>query len=70
MKAIDKHTVRFIFDSLFLFSQLPWIGQSVPYFGVSVGCLEGVWRVSWTPGLGLEYINAISFGKKSHRYLY
>ena len=42
MKAIDKHTVRFIFDKIFLFSQLPWIGQIVPYFGVSLG----IWKVS------------------------
>ena len=46
MKSIDKHPVRLIFISQFLFSQLPRIGQTVPYFGVSVGCLEGVWEVS------------------------
>ena len=28
------------------FYQMPQIGQNVPYFGVSVGCLEGVWDVS------------------------
>ena len=27
------------------FPQLPQIGQNVPYFGVSFGCLEGVWEV-------------------------
>ena len=46
MKAIDKHPVRLIFISLFLFSQLPGIGQNVIYFGVSGRCLEGVWEVS------------------------
>ena len=30
----------------YFFSQLPRIGQNVPYFGVSVGCLKGVWEVS------------------------
>ena len=30
----------------YFFSQLPRIGQNVPYFGLSVGCLEGVWEVS------------------------
>ena len=28
------------------FPQLPQIGQNVPYFGVSLGCLEDVWGVS------------------------
>ena len=46
VQAIDKHPIWHIFISLFLFSQLPKIGQNVPYFGVSVGCLEGVWEVS------------------------
>ena len=45
MQSIDNHPIRFIYISVFLFSQLPWIGQNVPYFGVSVGCLEGVWEV-------------------------
>ena len=43
MQAIDNHPIRFIYITVFLFSQLPRIGQNVPYFGVSVGCLEGVW---------------------------
>ena len=38
---LDSSILRFN-----LFSQLPRIGQNVPYFGVSVGCLEGVWYVS------------------------
>ena len=48
VKAIDKHPIRLIFISLFLFSQLPGsgIGQIVLYFGVSGRCLEGVWEVS------------------------
>ena len=46
VQAIDKHPIRLIFISCFLFSQLPRNGQNVPYFGVSVGCLEGVWGVS------------------------
>ena len=45
MKAIDKHPVRLISIRLFLFSHLPPIGQNMLYFGVSVGCLEGVWEV-------------------------
>ena len=44
MQAIDNHPIRFIYITVFLFSQLPRIGQNVPYFGVSVGCLEGVWE--------------------------
>ena len=42
MQAIDNHPIRFIYITVFLFSQLPRIGQNVPYFGLSVGCLEGV----------------------------
>ena len=34
------------FNSCFLFSQLPQIGQNVSYFGVYVGCLEGISEVS------------------------
>ena len=41
MHAIDKHLIRLIFISFFLFSLLPRIGQNVAYIGVSVGCLEG-----------------------------
>ena len=46
VQAIDNHPIRFIYITLFLFSQLPRIGQNVPYFGVSLGCLEDVWGVS------------------------
>ena len=46
VQAIDNHAIRFICITVFLFSQLPQIGQNVPYFGVSAGCLEGVWEVS------------------------
>ena len=46
VQAIDKHPIRLIFISWLLFCQLPWIGQNVLYFGVSEGCLEGVWEVS------------------------
>ena len=46
MQAIDNHPIGFIYITIFLFSHLPRIGQNVPYFGVSVGCLEGVWYVS------------------------
>ena len=45
MQAINRHPIRLILISFFLFSQLPRIGQNMPYFGVSVGCLEGVWEV-------------------------
>ena len=43
MQAIDKNLIRLIFINWFLFS---WVGQKVPYFGVPLGCLEGVWDVS------------------------
>ena len=63
-QANDKHPIRLIFIGFFLFSQLPQIGQNVPYFGVSVGCLEGVWEVSGGclahSGLCLGPINAKS----------
>ena len=45
LQEMKKHPVRLIFIILFLFSQLPRIGHNVPYFGVSVGCLGGVWEV-------------------------
>ena len=64
MQAIDNHPIRFIYITVFLFSQLPRIGQNVPYFGVSVGCLEGVWEVSGGclahSGLCLGHIDAKS----------
>ena len=41
MKAIDKHPVRLISIRLFLFSELPRIGQNMLYFGVSGRCLGG-----------------------------
>ena len=37
VQAIDNNPIRFIYITVFLFSQLPRIGQNVPYFGVSVG---------------------------------
>ena len=43
VQVIDKHPIRLIYNSLFLLSQLPWLGQNA---GVSVGCLEGVCEVS------------------------
>ena len=47
--------------SLFV-PQLPRIGQNVPYFGVSVGCLECIWEVSGGclahSGLCLGHIDA------------
>ena len=64
VQAIDNNPIRFIYITVFLFSQLPRIGQNVPYFGVSVGCLEGVWEVSGGclahSGLCLGSINAKS----------
>ena len=44
-KQINIQSDSFSLAYSFL-SQLPRIGQNVPYFGVSVGCLEGVWEVS------------------------
>ena len=62
MQAIDNQPIRLIQISFFLFSQLPRIGQNLPYFGVSVGCLEGVWEVSGGclahSGLCLGHIDA------------
>ena len=46
VQAIDNNPIRFIYITVFLFFQLPRIGQNMPYFGVSVGCLKGVWEVS------------------------
>ena len=41
-------------NSCLIFSQLPQIGQNVSYFGVYVGCLEGISEVSgdclWVSG--------------------
>ena len=64
MQAIDKHLIRLIFISFFLFSLLPRIGQNVAYVGVFEGCLEGVWEESGGclahSRLCLEHINAKS----------
>ena len=46
-KSIDKIPMSFVAISWFLFSQWPKIGKKVLDFGVSVGCLDGVWKVSW-----------------------
>ena len=46
LQEINKHPIRLIFLTYSFFSQLPRIGHYVPYFGVSVGCLGGVWKVS------------------------
>ena len=46
VQALFKHPIRLILNSCFLFSQWPWDGQNLPKLGVSVGCLEGVWKVS------------------------
>ena len=51
-------------NSCLIFSQLPQIGQNVSYFGVYVGCLEGISEVSgdclgdsvYCPGGGLQSI--------------
>ena len=56
VQAIDKHPIWHIFISLFLFSQLPKIGQNVPYFGVSGGCLEGVWEASGVVWVTLDTV--------------
>ena len=46
-KSIDKIPMSFVAISWFLFSQWPKIGKKVLDFGVSVECLDGVWKVSW-----------------------
>ena len=43
VQSIDKHQILLLYISGFLFSQLPWNGQNVPYFRVSKRCLGGVW---------------------------
>ena len=43
-KKLDIQSDSFLLAYSF-FSQLPRIGQNMLYFGVSVGCLEGVWEV-------------------------
>ena len=48
VKAIDKGPIKLIFISWFLFSHLPGIGQNMPYFGVSLGCLEDIRRRVWS----------------------
>ena len=39
--------IEVVISSYCLFSQWPPINQKVHYFGVSVGCLEDVWKMSW-----------------------
>ena len=46
-KLIDKIRMGIVSISWFLFSQWPPIGKKVLDFWVSVGCLDGVWKVSW-----------------------
>ena len=45
MQAIDNHAIRFIYITVF-FLPVASDWSKLPYFGVSVGCLEGVWEVS------------------------
>ena len=46
VQAIDNHAIRFIYITVFLFLPVASDWSKLPYFGVSVGCLEGVWEVS------------------------
>ena len=46
-KSIDWIPMGIVSISWFLFSRWPKIGKKVLDFGVSVGCLDGVWKVSW-----------------------
>ena len=39
--------IKVVISSHCLFSKWPPINQKVHYFGVSVGCLEDVWKMSW-----------------------
>ena len=57
-KSIGKGLVDIILNKYCIFSQWPIFGQKRLQQGVSGGCLEGVWRVSWAPWIRSGYINA------------
>ena len=77
VQSIDKHQILLLYISGFLFSQLPWNGQNVPYFRVSAVCLEGVWEASgvvwvtldtvWGDTMCKQLINT-QFGSSSFAY--
>ena len=54
-KSIEG-TLSIVLIGLFLFSQWPWIGHRMPYFGVSVRCLEDVWEVSGVVWVTLDIV--------------
>ena len=55
-KSNDKIPMSFVAISWFLFPQWPTIGKKVRDFGVSVGCLDGVWKVSWGVWVTLDTV--------------
>ena len=57
-KSIGKGLVDIILNKYRIFSQWPIFGQKRLQQGVSGGCLEGVWRVSWAPWIRSGYIYA------------
>ena len=69
-KSIGKGLVDIILNKYRIFSQWPIFGQKRLQQGVSGGCLEGVWRVSWAPWIRSGYIYAQWIEKKLHRYNY
>ena len=54
-KSIEG-TLSIVLIGWFLFSQWPWIGHRMPYFGVSVRCLEDVWEVSGVVWVTLDIV--------------
>ena len=51
-----KIPMRVVSISWFLFSQWPKIGKKMLEFGVSVGCLDGVEKVSWGVWVTLDTV--------------
>ena len=55
-KSIDKIPMSIVSISWFLFSQWPPIGKKVLDFGVSVGYLDSVKKVSWGVWVTLDTV--------------
>ena len=52
----NEGTLSIVLIGWFPFSRWPWISHWVSFFGVSVGCLEDFWGLSWVVWMSLDIV--------------